>query len=333
MNSKYLSAPVNISRFIEMSSRSLSPQREILQMTAQLHRPRPSKNQDPAIQGNRGVENKDVVQQIEHQEQNTVQNTAYLLQCGSALYDPVKEGWRCWNGHELRIKERAQYGPVDGVSCDFCGYTDWLEELREVKEVPKTKGRGGKRPRAKTVKKETLYFYHCDVCGMDLCTHCAKELRDDSRYHVPCMQCRRCLVFMRDDEAVLHRCYMKHEHGTPTLVTPSSSASGGASSSSHAESVAPLALATQTKPSPPVLDVAPMPQRPKTTWEVFVTFETAVEEALVRRIGEALAVEEAEAPEEKGQRIFRTRTRLAAEEFAQRIHDTGLFASLRRFRL
>ncbi|ORC93787.1 uncharacterized protein TM35_000016640 [Trypanosoma theileri] len=338
MSSKYLCAPENISRFIEMSShRSLSPQREISQMTAHIRPPQTKRRRDDESHDDNIAKHDDTLQQVEHHEENTIENTAYLLQCGSPLYDPVKEGWRCWNNHELRIKEREQYGPVDGVSCDFCGFTDWLEGLEEAEEEKKsTKGkkRGG-RKKPKTKMNEKKYLYHCDVCDMDLCIHCARELRDDSRYHVPCMQCKHCLMFMRSDDAVMHRCHatIPQTEVTHRLVTSSASTSGGATSSTNTESarIQDSSEGSVATPTAVALSVSPL-RRPNTAWELCVTFETTGSEAKVRLIGQSFGMEEVEMPKVSRQLVFRTRTRLAAEEFAQRIHSEGLFTSLRRFR-
>ncbi|RNF08588.1 hypothetical protein TraAM80_02697 [Trypanosoma rangeli] len=337
MRSKYLASPVNISRFIQMSVRSISPQREISQMTPQRQRPQSKAGRDSNGNSVEAAKTGDASSEANYPEENIVENTAYLLQCGSPLYDPVKERWRCWNGHELSVKERSDYGDVEGVSCDFCGLTDWLDELQETDAPTKGKRRSRKPPKQNKIAKEPRYLYHCDVCDMDLCTHCAKELRVDARYHVPCMQCRRCLLFMRDDEAALHHCYLKRAREVLPLTTPSPSTSGGASSSSFTESVLNRTSARPRDPSPPVVHLPPdstttSVQRPMTTWEVCVTFEGAEAEAEVRCIGDSLLLLGVETPGAAGQLLFRTPTRLAAEELAQRFHDRGLFASLRRFR-
>ncbi|RNF18952.1 uncharacterized protein Tco025E_04343 [Trypanosoma conorhini] len=337
MSAKYLAAPVNISRFIEMSAPSISPQREISQMTPQRQRPPAKPGRDSNGNSMEAAKPEDAAYEANYPEENIAENTVYLLQCGSPLYDPVKERWRCWNGHELRVKERSQYGDVEGVSCDFCGLTDWLDELQEAEAPTKGRRRSRKTPKQKKSAKEPRYLYHCDVCEMDLCPQCAKELRADARYHVPCMQCRRCLGFMRDDEAALHHCYLKRAREALTLTTPSPSTSGGASSSSVTESVMNRTSLRPREPSPPVVHLPPestptSAQRPITAWEVCVTFESAAAEAEVRCIGESLSLRGVEAPGEAGRLIFRTPTRLAAEELAQRFHDQGLFASLRRFR-
>lgn len=318
-----------------MSSRSLSPHREIAQMTPQKQA---ETHRDAGAHSGAHAKSEEFLHQEEYDKNEIGENTAYLLQCGSPLYDPVRESWRCWGGHELRVKERAQYGTADGISCDFCGFTDWREEVQGEEESLKPKRRGRKRIHRKETHEGTQCFYHCDLCLMDLCTHCANELRDDRRYHVPCMQCRRCLVFMRSEEAALHLCHLKRtREAAPIFTTPSISTSGGASSSPFAESVATLTSARAREPSPPVVPEVPnltvfSVQRCETAWEVCVTFEAAEAEAEVRRIGESLSAREVETPGMKGQLIFRTRTRLAAEELVHRIHDRGLFASLRRFR-
>ncbi|EAN97085.1 hypothetical protein C3747_63g146 [Trypanosoma cruzi] len=337
MSSKYLSSPVNISRFIEMSARSISPQREISQMTPQKQFPQNKITREAKGNSTESVKPEDVLHEVSHPEENMAENTAYLLQCGSPLYDPVKEIWRCWNGHELRIKERSQYGAVDGVSCDFCGFTDWLEVLEGTGVGMKGKRRGKKAIKRREKEAEPRYFYHCDVCDMDLCTHCAKDLRVDSRYHVPCMQCRRCLVFMRNEEAALHHCYLKRAREVLNFMTPSTSTSGGASSSSFTESVATLTSFRPRESSPPVISMPPDPTRASTqfpiiAWEVCVKFENATAEAEVRKIGESLSLRGIETPGVPDQLIFRTPTRLAAEELAQHVHEKGLFASIRRFR-
>ncbi|KAG5494104.1 hypothetical protein JKF63_01939 [Porcisia hertigi] len=140
-----------------------------------------------------------------------------VLQLGSPLYDPVKRQFVCWKLHVLEGRPRAAYGDVEGVSCDFCGHTDWLEAGDAHATTPPSPSRGGVRSNkgkadATALSASAPYlpqarlFYHCSSCQVDICRACVEEVLADERFHLPCLQCQRCGEFETRQNAPLHRC-------------------------------------------------------------------------------------------------------------------------------
>ncbi|KAI5686607.1 hypothetical protein MNV84_03248 [Leishmania braziliensis] len=139
-----------------------------------------------------------------------------VLQLGSPLYDPVKRQFVCWRLHTLEKRPRSAYGSIEGVSCDFCGHTDWIEEMAEramtspsvCTSVVKVEGKEDlKAPSVGApLPAQVRLFYHCSICQVDICRACLAEVRSDERFHVPCLQCQRCGVFEKRQNAPLHRC-------------------------------------------------------------------------------------------------------------------------------
>ncbi|CCW66432.1 unnamed protein product [Phytomonas sp. Hart1] len=160
--------------------------------------------------------------------------TFSLWQYGSPFYYPVTDQFYCWNLHPLRRKYKHEYHGMDGISCDFCGYTEWLtvnDELEstlasfakrtafsgEGRDGSTTKPLNPRRPnqsKTKGVKEEEalegsqpcVSFHHCSVCQVDLCAACIADIRSDDRYHAPCQQCLRCKAYLSHLQAAAHRC-------------------------------------------------------------------------------------------------------------------------------
>ncbi|TPP40262.1 hypothetical protein CGC21_27080 [Leishmania donovani] len=138
------------------------------------------------------------------------------MQLGSPLYDPVKRQFVCWQLHVLEKRPRAAYGDVEGVSCDFCGHTDWLDGLAErATTSPSASGTvvndEGKKDAtapsaAASFTAHARFFYNCSACQVDICQACLEEVRSDERLHVPCFQCQRCGGYETRQNAPLHRC-------------------------------------------------------------------------------------------------------------------------------
>lgn len=125
---------------------------------------------------------------------------------GSPLYDPVKDCFLCWNRHKLDRKPRTAYGAVDGVSCDFCGDTDWIEAPPGLASAGPSSSAAAEALGVVSIAEEDHFLFHCDVCDVDLCLRCLAEVRQDERFHVPCLQCRSCHRFETRHGATLHRC-------------------------------------------------------------------------------------------------------------------------------
>ena len=134
---------------------------------------------------------------------------------GSPLYNPVSREFVCWKLHPLTKRSRASYGDIEGVSCDFCGHTDWLDSL--VQAEPESRGGRGaladikKEPESKdghhaASQAHSRYFYHCSACKVDICGACLAEVQADERFHVPCLQCQRCGAYETRRNAPLHQC-------------------------------------------------------------------------------------------------------------------------------
>ncbi|GET92443.1 hypothetical protein, conserved [Leishmania tarentolae] len=139
------------------------------------------------------------------------------MQLGSPLYDPVQRQFVCWQLHPLEKRPRTSYGDVEGISCDFCGHTDWIEEASERATTSESVSTtvlgadGGKRDtKASSVEAyvtaRSRFFYHCSACQVDICQACLEEVRSDERLHVPCFECQRCGVYETRQNAPLHRC-------------------------------------------------------------------------------------------------------------------------------
>ncbi|CAG9582254.1 conserved hypothetical protein [Leishmania major strain Friedlin] len=139
------------------------------------------------------------------------------MQLGSPLYDPVKRQFVCWQLHALEKRPRAAYGDVEGVSCDFCGHTDWLEGVPEratsspsasatVANADEGKMDTHAPSAAASFTAHARFFYNCSACQVDVCQACLEEVRSDERLHVPCFQCQRCGGYETRQNAPLHRC-------------------------------------------------------------------------------------------------------------------------------
>ncbi|KAG5468016.1 hypothetical protein LSCM4_01103 [Leishmania orientalis] len=138
------------------------------------------------------------------------------LQLGSPLYDPVKRQFVCWRLHALERRPRTAYGDVEGVSCDFCGHTDWREEGEREKaflsvgasRVGANEEKDGAKPPlvAASSSSGPRFFYHCSTCLVDICRACLEEVRSDERFHIPCLECQRCGGCETRQNAPLHRC-------------------------------------------------------------------------------------------------------------------------------
>ncbi|CBZ30487.1 conserved hypothetical protein [Leishmania mexicana MHOM/GT/2001/U1103] len=146
------------------------------------------------------------------------------MQLGSPLYDPVKRQFVCWQLHVLEKRPRTAYGGVEGVSCDFCGHTDWLDGVAELATTSPSvsatvvKAEEGKSDAkaasaAASFSARARFFYNCPVCQVDICQACLEEVRSDERLHVPCFQCQRCGGY--DD--------VERRTGVQALLTSSSS--------------------------------------------------------------------------------------------------------------
>jgi hypothetical protein len=139
-----------------------------------------------------------------------------VQQLGCPLYNPVTDQFVCWNLHILERRSRASYGDIEGVSCDFCGDTDWLDTL--VEEEKGNKDRTRRSGGLAEVKAEARvdnyaapsphhrFLYHCPVCAVDICRACLTEVRAEERFHVPCLQCQRCGAYETRQDAPLHQC-------------------------------------------------------------------------------------------------------------------------------
>lgn len=172
-------------------------------------------------------------------EAEEIYAAAALWQYGSPMYSPVTSDFYCWNYHRLRPKPRNEYGDVEGVSCDFCGFTHWANEQDGGEEsAPKatstsSRGRGGGRGgttrgrrKGPTYNEESvhLFFYHCDICGVDVCARCLDDVKRDVRYHVPCTQCQRCGTYVALEDADEHRCRGVASAAAPAVRTASTAA-------------------------------------------------------------------------------------------------------------
>ncbi|KAG5468423.1 hypothetical protein LSCM1_02403 [Leishmania martiniquensis] len=139
-----------------------------------------------------------------------------VLQLGSPLYDPVKRQFVCWRLHRLEKRPRTAYGSVDGVSCDFCGHTDWLEKGERASNPPPMSAslvtakeeEEGAKSRLVVVPSpaRSRCFYHCSACLADICWACLEEIRSDERFHIPCLKCQRCGGCETRQNAPMHRC-------------------------------------------------------------------------------------------------------------------------------
>ncbi|KAG8347077.1 hypothetical protein TRVL_02095 [Trypanosoma vivax] len=344
MCSRYLFAPQNISRFIEMSHFSRSPEREISQMTTQ---PRYSMKRARSKEGV-DVEDRSYGEgtvSMDEMELNSRAATAYLLQCGSPLYDPVSGVWLCWNNHSMQTIDLNTYGSAEGICCDFCGFTHWLDQPQSHR-LTKNKEWSPKGLKVEdNVNKVIPAFYHCDSCGMDLCAGCALDVKNDGRYHVPCMQCRHCGLFMRDNEAMLHRCQAKRVNAT-TASSKTPLATKGAASSITEATRLESSIGAGSREGSPVCSVAhtslPLPVPLKQgcvvslrssadlVWEVCVTCKTTADELRARFNAESMSLKEFPTLWGRGYLVFCMQTRLAAEEFARVMRDSGISATLRR---
>ncbi|KPA82480.1 hypothetical protein ABB37_03539 [Leptomonas pyrrhocoris] len=141
-----------------------------------------------------------------------------VQQLGSPLYNAVTRQFLCWNLHTLEARSRASYGDTEGISCDFCGHTDWLDSLvdgeeqaddsaegiGELSEVKKEEGE--KKGGHAALPAHRRFLYHCPVCKVDICRACLAEVLADERFHVPCLQCQRCGAYETRRNAPLHQC-------------------------------------------------------------------------------------------------------------------------------
>ncbi|KPI87992.1 hypothetical protein ABL78_2928 [Leptomonas seymouri] len=186
-----------------------------------------------------------------------------VQQLGSPLYNPVTRQFMCWNSHVLERRSRASYGDIEGVSCDFCGHTDWLDALVEgesgnehhaddtdalsgvKKEESETKG--GKT----ALSAHRRYLYRCPICEVDICCACLDEVRADERLHVPCLQCQRCGACETRRNAPLHRC-----RGPTGLKEETDPAEGPSWAPAPKEETPAISRCVQP-PSPPVETTAP----------------------------------------------------------------------------
>ncbi|CCW60765.1 unnamed protein product [Phytomonas sp. EM1] len=161
--------------------------------------------------------------------------TFSLWQYGSPFYYPVTDEFYCWNLHPLQPKYKHEYHGMEGISCDFCGYTEWLTTTDEPEsnskslDKPKTSSRQScgtskievlhtptqhesSRKRVKEEEtaleapKSRTIFHHCSVCRADLCAACIADIRSDDRYHAPCRQCLRCKNYLSHQQGAAHRC-------------------------------------------------------------------------------------------------------------------------------
>lgn len=377
--SYFSAAPVNFHRFLEMTrsaSRSLSPERELRQMTA------PSFYQTPArfahcsakVEGNKdrsspseasefgsaaaaglstsptmsGGGDTDVIHEAMAQSS--------MGQYGSPMYYPVTGAFYCWNQHPLELRDRQAYNNVEGVSCDFCGFTDWADTPPEDEEpVPK-----GKRGRRSTVPQgqppanssSRLLFYHCGPCGVDLCVACMAEVAEDVRRHVPCMQCSSCHTYVSLQDAAVHSCssvrstksVMKasklnaskkklgstEELRTPSRVAPPTARRRVEHTKKEKTSVLEALPSTSRIYRPPAksADSSSVPLLAvKAVWEVLVMVDNDRDLEEAYRVADDMILD---AEVQSHGLMFQLPTRLAAEKCARRAHDAGLLTSLRK---
>nr|CCC89978.1 unnamed protein product [Trypanosoma congolense IL3000] len=310
--SKYLSAPHSMSCFVGMALRCNSPHKELSQMTPQLpcssaKRPR---EDDAKASG-------EIV--VDDNERNTIETVAYLMQNGSPVYDPVKQLWCCWEGHEMHPRKLEEYALAEGVTCDFCGESHWRQSDVDCQSNSLTNMRtitGGNR------EGEAL-FYHCESCGMDLCFFCARDVYEDERYHVPCVQCKRCGVFLKTSEGLLHRCDRRacEQQSLPSGATKSV---GDGTSSSLSDISSHIGLKRESSADKLYSCCG---------WELRVAHATPDEVFKIRDIASSLLVEGTETTGDVGCLVFHLPTRLISEEFAQRAKDMDLFTSIQKLGL
>jgi hypothetical protein len=91
-------------------------------------------------------------------------NTAEVMPYISVLWDPTRESFVCWEGHDLHI-ENAVSTRKDGFICDFCG---------------------------RIVAVAHPGFAHCKTCDQDICRECLSEIQRNPRFHRPCWRCSAC---------------------------------------------------------------------------------------------------------------------------------------------
>ncbi|KAK7195903.1 hypothetical protein NESM_000523000 [Novymonas esmeraldas] len=164
-------------------------------------------------------------------------------QLGSPLYDPTTGHHLCWRLHPLDRRPRTAYGDTEGVSCDFCGHTDWLVDDTD-------RGRDGKDEEKRDVAAavslapQTRFFYHCATCRVDICEACVAEVRAEPRFHVPCLRCQRCGAYESRRDAPMHRC---------AEVTVPSNDDGSGQGGEQSGAIVPSSSCSETdgRPSPP----------------------------------------------------------------------------------
>ncbi|SCU71094.1 uncharacterized protein TEOVI_000267400 [Trypanosoma equiperdum] len=313
-------APSDISPFVAMALQDHSAVWDISDVKSPLRRAPAKRKRTESI-------GKDMNSSVKMEmTTNTVATMAYLLQSGSPLYDPVEKLWRCWNGHELCIKRISDYSGAEEVTCDFCGVTHWCKN-KEVRAKPhrlKKLPPEGLLP-AEAEPVDETYLYNCSECGMDLCAHCASEVYQDERYHVPCMQCVQCKLFMHDTDGMLHRCQVKRTRVSPSVLHKSpTSTSGCVSSSIQMDSTGSCGVSVGREQS------ITTQLLPSDVWEVCVAAKNAEEEVRARALATTLFVKETYVPDTVKQLTFRMPTRLAAEELARRGRDAGLCTAVRK---
>lgn len=164
-------------------------------------------------------------------------------QYGSILYDPIRDESLCWCAQVLvprsaavskitasaeknvcsnsesskTRREKAEPAPKtkdsssneEGISCDFCGWTEWVGEaveetsvgdvptqpmpLSSVKAAVKTSCKRLREENEKDISVSTesfvsssnANFLHCNRCEVDFCMLCCEDVKKDKRYHVP----------------------------------------------------------------------------------------------------------------------------------------------------
>ncbi|CAD2214825.1 hypothetical protein ADEAN_000227600 [Angomonas deanei] len=354
----------NFQRFVDLSRAShqrssLSPERELRQMTyGGYTRIEDSTAGSPTS----GTKKEDTID-VDHplppllEVDATQVQFAQTWQYGSALYHPVTDRFYCSCSNDLHLKAPETYA-VEGVSCDFCGFTYWNQK-------------------PKSAQSSGLYFFHCDSCATDLCPFCIHDTYSNERCHAPCMQCRQCGAFVYLERSTLHRCTTTVEENAQlqrktsdyleelkrgflaaiqaqaeeTVVEPPPKPAAKPKSKSKSATPGRKSVSKEPRTSVKKEDKKPVPQKkkvsPKKTptppsetekkttpgpWEVLLPFFSTAEKNEVEGTLHLLGVPPTlSSSEELGVPCFvvRYNTRLGAERCASAIQDLGLSASVR----